>query len=275
MGGCINTRSTLQRRSLFETNIVTKNYSNLCLLISNSFLFFQREHDRSSEQIDIDVFADFWSVAILPSNSPQIGLIFNNEEYKFTGPVCFFIPAHSIVKWRLPQGHLSWFGIMSTKNIHTPYREPMALSSEEIPELFRNEEDVARWIGRAKPLQQIGLCTAKNIIAEKTKAFIDNHFQAHFHLTQISDPLGVSGAYLTKEFKKEFGITPQEYKNKKRVYKAMQRFMFSKFSASQMAYEVGFNDYSRFAKNFLQALSANPIEFKSKPVESLFRPPEA
>lgn len=59
-------------------------------------------------------------------------------------------------------------------------------------------------------------------------------------------------------------MSPLEYRNKKRIYKAMQLYMFQNNIANKViAHEVGFNEYSRFTKNFHQMMNASPSDFKT------------
>lgn len=244
--------------------IETLNYQNFCYRLSETFLFFRRIHHRENSQIEADVFADFWSLAFLPRGSQPLKTIVNDKETQFDGPVCFFIPAHSIVRWQLPAGVLTWQALISTKKIGSPFVEPMALAADIRLDEVTSEETVEAWLKLAKPLGKIGVALSHSVIAEKTKLWIDEHFQSETKISDIASTLGVSNAYVTKEFKKSFGMSPLEYRNKKRIYKAMQLYMFQNNIANKVvAHEVGFNEYSRFTKNFHHMMNASPSEFKA------------
>lgn len=242
--------------------IVTEKYQNNCFKISDSLVYFKRDHFRDENQLDTDVFADFWSLAFLPASAPQITLLIDDKEIDFIGPVYFFIPAHSIVKWRLPKGQLVWHALISTKKIQVKFLNPVAIPATIHLSQLKSEKLVEHWLNRSESLAQIGNSVRTHIIAEKTKAFIDLNYQNDFHISEISKLLQVSNAYLTKEFKKCFGLSPIKYRNKKRIFKAMQVLMFSRCPRGQLAHDVGFNDYSRFSKNFSQIMHASPSDFR-------------
>lgn len=248
--------------------IETEAYRNNCLKISDSLIYFNREHRRAEDQLDVDVFADFWSLAFLPANSPEIGVLVDDKEISFKGPVCFFIPAHSIVKWRTSKGLLVWHALISTKPLHVRFKNPVALPATINPEQLTSEELVENWLNAEEPFVQIGKATDGNVIAEKTKTIIDRNFQGDLHISEISKEMNVTNSYITKEFKKCFGVSPLEYRNKKRIFKAMQVLMFTQYSMGQLAHEVGFNDYSRFLKNFYEIMHATPREFKHLQTDS-------
>lgn len=244
--------------------IETTHYNNTCTRISDSLIYFKRSHHREHEQIDVDVFADFWSLAFLPNHSLSLHAIFDNKEIPVVAPICCYIPMHSVVKWRLPAGELVWHAFLSTKKISTPHQEPVLLFPTLSETELRSVESIERWLKSSSAIITVGKTLSKNTIAEKTKNWIDEHYNSELLLSDFSQKLNVSNAFITKEFKKSFGITPIEYRNKKRVYKAMQLFMFSSPQANQVAHDVGFNDYSRFAKNFHQMMNAVPSDFKVK-----------
>lgn len=242
--------------------IETSHYSNSCFPISASLLYFERNHYREMEQIDIDVFADFWSLAFLPANSPEISLIVNMQEIKFKGPTCFYIPAHSVVKWKIPAGQFNWYAILSNKNIISPFKNPAALKANINSTDIVSEAAVQKWLTNCQAICQIGLNSSDSIVAERVKNWIDLNYDKELLLSELSAKYNVSSAYLSREFKREYGLSPVEYRNKKRIYKAMQLFMFENVQPNTVAYQVGFNDYSRFTKNFHHFLNASPREFR-------------
>lgn len=250
--------------------IETEKYHNSCHRLSDTFLYFKRTHFRQSETIDTDVFADFWSLSFLPINSQTLFAIINEDgvekEITIDAPICVYIPPHSIIKWRAPSGVLLWHAIISTQVIKTPFQDPVAIRANISLDQITDEQSVAKWLAQANLIGRVGANTCRNVIAEKAKAWIDKNYFSDLLISDLSDELGVSNAYITKEFKKAFGLSPVEYRNKKRVYKAMQLFMFSDEQANQVAHEVGFGDYSRFTKNFHHMMNASPREFKQHPL---------
>lgn len=246
-----------------DYQIITPNYQNFCYRLSESFLFFRREHIREKAQIETDVFADFWSLAFLPKGQ-RLRIIFDEQTFEFEGPVCFYIPQHSIVTWQLESGKLLWHALISTHKIKSPFLEPVALEANLSIEEIISEEVVEAWLEKANLKSKIGISLSRNVVAEKTKLWIDEHYQEETKITDIALKLNVSNAYVTKEFKRSFGLSPLEYRNKKRIYKAMQLYMFQNNVANKViAHEVGFNEYSRFTKNFHQMMNATPSCFKT------------
>lgn len=248
--------------------IETKHYQNSCYQISDSTLYFKRTHQRSEKQIDIDVFADFWSLAFLPIGNPSIKVLLNNQEITLDPPVCIYIPPHSIMKWSNSAGSLEWHAILSTSPANLIHKNPVQLNCSDLsPKKLLLNSDIDAWLTKAQVLRIVGQNECSNSIAEKVKKWIDETFQEDHLISDFANKMSVSNAYLTKEFKKSFGISPIEYRNKKRVFKAMQVMMTTNARASSVAHSVGFNDYSRFTKNFHHFLNATPREFKQKDLD--------
>lgn len=242
--------------------IETENYQNVCYRVTSSLLYFKRTHFRDKEQLEVDVFADFWSVAYLPKQVVPIKILFQNKEISFFGPNYFYIPSHSIIKWVIPSGSLVWQGLISEKPLKQLPKYPISFSVDTALDEFDSEQAVENSIRSIKHFQQVGISSCQHIIAQRTKDWLDKHFQKEAKISEISRYLGVSNSYLTKEFKKSFGLSPVDYRNKMRIYKAMQLFMFSSVKANRVAHEVGFHEYSQFKKNFTILMNAKPKDFK-------------
>lgn len=90
----------------------------------------------------------------------------------------------------------------------------------------------------------------------------ENISNKHLNLDEISLNAGYSKYHFLREFKKSFGVTPNEYVQIKRVSKARE-LLKKDFSLSSIAYESGFSDQSYMIKVFKKYTGYTPSKISS------------
>ena len=92
-------------------------------------------------------------------------------------------------------------------------------------------------------------CAAQRRIAETYKDDVP--------ISEVARELGVSHAHLTRQFKRDFGFPPLNYRHRLRVSDATGR-LFQGDDILDVAYDVGFNDTSRFYQGFRKITGVPP-----------------
>lgn len=90
----------------------------------------------------------------------------------------------------------------------------------------------------------------------------ENISNKQLNLDEISLNAGYSKYHFLREFKKNFGVTPNEYVQIKRVSKARE-LLKKDFSLSSIAYESGFSDQSYMIKVFKKYTGYTPSKISS------------
>ncbi len=100
--------------------------------------------------------------------------------------------------------------------------------------------------------------------AEEIANFIENNYQYDLKISSLARHFGLSQNHLCTIFKKEHRVTPQEYLISVRIEKAKQLLMNSskKFTVSEIALAVGFEDALYFSKSFHKRVGVSPSEFR-------------
>ena len=98
----------------------------------------------------------------------------------------------------------------------------------------------------------------------KCKDYIQKHFREKITLEDIAAPLGISTGYLSREFKKNTGVTVQDYINQVRVERASNLLIYSDFTLSAIADYVHFPTQSYFGKMFKRYKGMTPNEFRKQ-----------
>lgn len=96
------------------------------------------------------------------------------------------------------------------------------------------------------------------------KNYIELNYNQPISLQSLADYLFLSPTYLSKYFKKEFGLNFKQYITNYRLDKAYQEVIYTKKSLANIAFEVGFPNKQSFLKAFEETYGKNPKEFRDK-----------
>jgi AraC-like DNA-binding protein len=124
-------------------------------------------------------------------------------------------------------------------------------------------------VRRAQPRQPIDACPAPASLSRAAKQLIDENVHASPGIGRVAARLGVTHAHLTRQFKRDFGLTPSAYLHQLRLADAPLRLALGQ-PILDVSHEVGYNDLSRFYKQFRQRALATPGA-----CQALTRPPSA
>ena len=96
----------------------------------------------------------------------------------------------------------------------------------------------------------------------KCKDYVHKHFREKIYIEDIAKPLGISGGYLSRLFKKETGMLIQDYINQVRVERAANLLIYSDSPLPAIAAYVHFPTQSYFGKIFKQIMGTTPNEYR-------------
>lgn len=101
------------------------------------------------------------------------------------------------------------------------------------------------------------------IIDEVEKYISNNLFDKQITLEDIALAVGYNESYITRVFKKKFGLTPHAFLINKRIEKARNKLIRSKdINLAQLSNEVGFYDQSHFSKVFKRVFALTPNKYR-------------
>lgn len=101
------------------------------------------------------------------------------------------------------------------------------------------------------------------------KDYLDSHFTGQITLDALSEKFFISKFYLSREFKKEFGVTVVQYVLNKRIEKAKYYLANSSRTIEEISALCGFNDQSYFSRQFKNVTGSTCLSYRksvSKPV---------
>ncbi len=98
--------------------------------------------------------------------------------------------------------------------------------------------------------------------AHKIRRFINSNYSAALTLETIAREFGYTEDYVTRLFKKEFGITPHKHLSNTRLEHALRLLNNTDLPVERVSEAVGYADFSSFWRAFKQKYSLSPGEIR-------------
>lgn len=99
---------------------------------------------------------------------------------------------------------------------------------------------------------------------QAVKDYVENHFEEHLSLDDISRQFFVSKFHLSREFKRVYGITLGSYILSQRITYAKELLRFSDKSIEAIATACGIADTSYFNKVFKKSEGISPSQYRKR-----------
>ena len=109
----------------------------------------------------------------------------------------------------------------------------------------------------ARPVQAIPAWPRASALSRRAKNIIDRSCRAPVSIAHVATELGVTAAHLSRQFKRDFHMTPSAYLHQLRLADAP--LLLARGEAiGTISHEVGYRDLSRFYKQFRKATRTSP-----------------
>jgi beta-xylosidase/AraC-like DNA-binding protein len=100
---------------------------------------------------------------------------------------------------------------------------------------------------------------------------IDNYIRANYFeqisLGELSEKLYLSEGYLSRFFKKYYGMKFSEYLGEIRLYHAVEELLYTNLPITRVAYDNGFSSVASFNRTFKEKYGETPSVFRKKSEE--------
>jgi len=97
---------------------------------------------------------------------------------------------------------------------------------------------------------------------EIIKKYIDKNIDKNISLEEMAKKVNLNQSYLSRSFKKKYGLSPHNYMLNERVNRA-KKLLEEGLDISQIALELGFYDQAHFYKAFKNSFLITPNEYKN------------
>lgn len=98
---------------------------------------------------------------------------------------------------------------------------------------------------------------------ERIQTYIqENYTDTDFYLGAVADYFNLSLNNLSQQFKRHLGMSPAKYITILRIDKAKELLTKTNKSVKDIALEIGYSDSSVFVRNFKNATSFTPVQYR-------------
>lgn len=247
--------------------VVAENYTSSFRQTSRHITIFKRTHLWPPNSREIDVFGRCWSLAWLDFPEDQVALHRLGEKKYLNGPLALFIPPFSIIDTEIKGGEIYWQAVISDLPIDDTFPSQATIFSRAaympIPESF---EEIKKFLldhqtsgGQSCIVEKVEIVSG---IAEKFRQFLNENFEEELSISEISQILGYNHAVIDRAFKKAYGISPINYRNKMRVLDSVHKLVLGESNVADIGYDVGFSSPGNFSKQFKKIMKLPPSDFR-------------
>ena len=99
---------------------------------------------------------------------------------------------------------------------------------------------------------------------KKSMDFIYYHLHEKITLNDIAKSVSLTPTYLASLFKKEKGLTVQEYIRKRRIEAACNMLLYSDYSLTEIGEFLAFSSASHFNRIFKAEMGCTPREYRQR-----------
>jgi AraC-like DNA-binding protein len=92
--------------------------------------------------------------------------------------------------------------------------------------------------------------------------YIHEHIADDIEVETLARIACVTKTYFIRLFKQEFGLSPVQYINKKRVERSQLLLFTTDLSVREVAYQLGISDHSYFCRLFRKMVGITPKEYR-------------
>ena len=100
-------------------------------------------------------------------------------------------------------------------------------------------------------------------IVKQAAAFIDENYFEELTLSSLAKQFNVESSYFSRVFRKEIGENLMLYIYKTRIEKAKEYMQKSNVNLTEIAFMVGYDDYTYFNKVFRKVMGMSPRDYKN------------
>jgi AraC-like DNA-binding protein len=116
---------------------------------------------------------------------------------------------------------------------------------------------MSNFIRRARPRVWTNDERMKRVLSH-----IHSHIAEDIDVEELADLACVTKPYLIRLFKREFGTSPVQFINKKKMERAQLLLFTTEMPVKEVAYALGFSDHSYFIRLFRKLTGVTPQEYR-------------
>lgn len=101
------------------------------------------------------------------------------------------------------------------------------------------------------------------------EAYLRQNYNKQISISDVANRVGMSIYYFTRQFHKQYGISPYEYLIMQRISNAKKLLLNSNMSIKQISKECGYNQPTTFIGAFKSRIGTTPSQFRSNVIKNI------
>ncbi|MDR1692041.1 MAG: AraC family transcriptional regulator, partial [Oscillospiraceae bacterium] len=133
--------------------------------------------------------------------------------------------------------------------------------------------DMMKWISYLTDRALAAIADARKIetVVARVKRYTEKHFTENISRDDIARAVMLSSDYVSKLFRSETGCYLKDYINELRIKRAKELIAEGRLNISEVAIEIGFDNFSYFSTLFKRIAGVTPSEYKRQCRQGIFR----
>ncbi len=203
------------------------------------------------------IFAHGWLLEVMENHAGEFHFISDGRALRPTSKrFGVYYPPFTFVRIFARDLQGSTTGVGSKTAIDGLPQEPCMFETD-FQDSFLETAQALEIIASARHLRSIAVAPNASRLSVNTKRLIDENYLVHPSIARVAERLKVSHEHLSRQFKRDFGLSPSAYLHKLRVADATFRLSLGE-EIIEISEDVGYNDLSRFYKQFRKATRTSP-----------------
>jgi AraC-like DNA-binding protein len=203
------------------------------------------------------IFARGWLLEIVELRGGDYYFHSDGGEVRPHGPrFGVFYPPFTLVRCFVANVRGSVRGIGSVEDIPGLPKMPFIFETD-FDRDFDGLDDAIGVLDAGRDRRSIEVNTKPSLVSLRAKRLIDENYLVYPSIGRIAGRLRVSPEHLSRQFKRDYGLSPSAYLHQLRVAEATFRLSLGE-EIVDISGDVGYNDLSRFYKQFRKTTRTSP-----------------
>lgn len=204
-----------------------------------------------------------WLLEIITVKSGEFYFVRDDEEIRPRSKrFGIYYPPFSIVRMGAKHIKADLIGVGSMRRIAGLPDLPLIFETD-FDEPITAATDAIRILEACRNKRSIELNSKPSLLSIKAKRMIDENYHVYPSIARIAARLKVSHEHLSRQFKRDYEMSPSNYLHRLRMAEATYKLMKGE-EIIEVSADVGYNDLSRFYKQFRKSTKTSPRNCQAK-----------
>ena len=199
-----------------------------------------------------------WLLEIFKLKTGEVSFFVDKEEIRPSfAQMAVLYPPFSITRLCFKNAGMQVKGIAGMTKLPPRFSTRPSVFEADFANFPKSAAAVVEILESSRDVQFVEAHPKASLLSLKAKRLIDENYRIFPSIARIAARLDVSHAHLTRQFKRDFGLSPNAYLHQIRIADATFRLTRGE-PIIDVSGDVGYNDLSRFYKQFRKSNVASP-----------------